>query len=262
MILACRYIQGIVLIVNWDTSAQPTVGGSIPWAGGPGLYKKLVNREPWNISPWFLLQVSDLTSLSDGLQPGSVNQIDPFLLQIAFGQCFTTARERKLQHSPTHIIMVPTENNLTLLVYLNGLFFQPRYQTLALFSDTFSGPDPTSFALREIIRSRPRSLLCWQLFLWDKPRFIFPSAFGTIRLPHSLNLEIWMVPLPGYFLRMSPRVHLVPRCPIFNHLFPTSCFPARWMHIAWVKQQWALCTVLGSACLVCSDPSQNVPGSL
>ena len=113
--------------------------------------------------------------------------------------CFISAIERKLQYSPKHTVMVPTVNNLALLIYLNGLLFQIRYQTLATFSDVFSGSDPMSFALREIIRSRPRSLLCWQISLWNQPRFIYPRVFCTMSLSQSLNLEIWMVPT-GYFL--------------------------------------------------------------
>lgn len=86
--------RGDCLNCNWSRRAQPTVGGTIPYAGGPELYKKVSWAWAWEgasqVPPWFLPLVPAQTSLSDVLWPGSVSKINPFSkLILECFQCFS-----------------------------------------------------------------------------------------------------------------------------------------------------------------------------
>lgn len=49
------WLWGIVLTINWQGVAKPTVGVTIPWVGGPGLYQRAKPAsvgEPSSSIPW------------------------------------------------------------------------------------------------------------------------------------------------------------------------------------------------------------------
>lgn len=99
-------LWGVVLMSKWCGTAQPTVGGTIPYAGGPGLYKKKLGkykplRNPAiNISPWFLLYIHPLIpvliSLKGRQWPGSVSQRNMLLSWSKC--CITTVAQKKSEH--------------------------------------------------------------------------------------------------------------------------------------------------------------------
>lgn len=110
-----------------------------------------------------------------------------------------SAIERKHQHSPTHTVMAPTENNLTLLIYLNGLLFQIRYQTLlyfqtysqalipwALLSEKSSAQDQIIALLTDFPLGPAKSHLS-QCFLYNEP-----ATFSQFR---NSNGPYWVFPL-------------------------------------------------------------------
>lgn len=86
----CAWLQRIFLIVNWNRTDQPTEDGTIAAEVVLGSMRKLSLHllSMWasqqaalvhDLCPGILASVPTLTSLSDGLWPGSINQINPFL---------------------------------------------------------------------------------------------------------------------------------------------------------------------------------------
>lgn len=94
---------------NWYRWVQPIMGGTIPWAGGSGLYKEACWVWVWlsqRASQWavFLhvswLQVSALTFLGDGLWPRSVSWSKPVALLLPWVRVFHHSNRIELEQEP------------------------------------------------------------------------------------------------------------------------------------------------------------------
>ena len=82
-----------VLTDDWCVRAQPTVGVTIPRQVVLGCGRKPGERKPGsqplsNVPQCFLPWVPIVTSLRDGLRPGSLSQINPFLLRLLLVRVF------------------------------------------------------------------------------------------------------------------------------------------------------------------------------
>lgn len=78
-----------VCLDSWCRSTQPTAGDIIPWVGCPGFYKKKKSKHEVSkpraaflhgFCFSLLLWAPSLISLSNGLRPSSISQINHFLI--------------------------------------------------------------------------------------------------------------------------------------------------------------------------------------
>lgn len=169
-----------------DGGSPRPVGSTIAWAKSPGLYKRASwtwpPREPASsISSLLLLQVPALVSHSDGLWCAGVNQTNPILRKVVFGQSVFSQQEKNSRPPVTCSVMKAVVNWLQIPNIWGQKERHRRYQALTIFGVALDGkpfPHTEKLRFKEELKKEER--------IWDQVRLTSKSTYGSC-LGHSKN---------------------------------------------------------------------------